>query len=100
MTGFSYPPWNVAGDETSVSDSPAFSRCEQAIGAFASRGGGKVMERKYSVSKKWGKVLRAKVGFARGSFVATTLVTCWSGAGPGVQMAVEVEGCGPQQAGC
>jgi hypothetical protein len=100
MDSFTYPPWNAGGDETSVSDSTMFSNCDQAIEAFASRDGGQITERRYSVSKQWGRVLRAKVGFARRGFVSTTLVTCWSDVGPGVQMAVEIEGCGPQLAGC
>jgi hypothetical protein len=100
MDGFSYPPWNGTGDETSVSDLTSFADCEKAVETFVSRGGGKIMQQKYSVSKQWGRVLRAKVGFASGGVAGTTLVTCWSGAGPGVQMAVEIEGCGPQQAGC
>ena len=100
MDGFSYPPWSGSGDETIVSTSTSFADCEKAIEAFVSRGGGRIVQQKYSISKKWGRVLRAKVGFARGGFAGTTLVTCWSGLGPGVQMAAEIEGCGPQQAGC
>jgi hypothetical protein len=100
MDSFPHPPWNAGADETSVSDSATFSNCDLAMEAFASRGGGKIMQRRYSVSKTWGRVLRAKVAFARAGFASTTLVTCWAGAGPSVQMAVEIEGCGPQQAGC
>jgi len=100
MDSFSYPPWNAGASETTVSDPTSFGDCEQAIDAFASRGRGRILERRYSVSRTWGKVLRAKVGFAHGGFAGTTHVTCWSGVGPGVQMAVEVDGCGPQQAGC
>ena len=100
MDNFPHPPWIATPHETSVSDPTTFGACEQALGAFASRAGGKITERRYSVSKQWGQVLRAKVGFARGNHAVKTLVTCWSGAGPGVQMAVEVDGCGPQQAGC
>jgi hypothetical protein len=100
MDNFPHPPWTATADETSVSDPTAFSVCEQAIEAFASRADGKVTERRYSISQQWGRVLRAKVGFARANSAGAVLVTCWSGAGPGVQMAVEVDGCGPQQAGC
>jgi hypothetical protein len=100
MDSFPHPLWNAGADETSVSDPTTFSECEQAVEAFASRAKGKITERRYSVSNKWGRVLRAKVGFGHGNYAATTLVTCWSGTGPGVQMAVEVDGCGPHQAGC
>jgi hypothetical protein len=100
MDVFPHPPWSGTADETSVSDPTTFSDCEQAMQAFASRAQGEITERRYSISKQWGRVLRAKVGFGRGNVAATTLVTCWSGAGAGVQMAVEVDGCGPLQAGC
>ena len=100
MDNFPHPPWNATPDETRVSDPTEFNACKQAIEAFASRAEGKISERTYSVSKQWGRVLRAKVGFSRGGSAVMTLVTCWTGAGPGVQMAVEVDGCGPQLAGC
>jgi hypothetical protein len=100
MNGFPYPPWNGAADETSVSDPTRFGNCEQALSAFAAQGGGQTLERRYSISKTWGRVLRAKVGFTHGSVAGMTLVTCWSADGPGVQMAVEMGDCGPQRAGC
>jgi hypothetical protein len=100
MDIFPHPPWNADTGEAAASDPTAFNQCEQAIRAFATRAEGKITERRYSISKTWGKVLRAKVGFARANVTGTTLVTCWSDAGAGVKMAVEVEGCGPQQAGC
>jgi hypothetical protein len=100
MDNFPHPPWNVESGEATVSDSAAFNQCEEAMTAFASRVDGKITDRRHSISQKWGRVLRAKVVFSRASVAGTTLVTCWSGAGPGIQMAVEVEGCGPQQAGC
>jgi hypothetical protein len=101
MDSFTYPHWDAISDETAVSDTRTFSDCEQAVAAFASRAGGSIVDRKYSVSDQWGRVLRANVGLShRAGFAATTLVTCWSGAGPGVRMAVEIEGCGPQQPGC
>jgi hypothetical protein len=100
VDNFPHPPVIPTADETSVSDSPKFSNCEQALTAFASRAGGAISDRKYSTSREWGRILRAEVGFARGGMGATVLVTCWTGEGPGVKMAVEVDGCGPQQAGC
>jgi len=100
MDVFPHPARTATSDEVSTSDPKMFGACEQAMDAFARRGGGTITERKYSISKEWGRVLRAKVSFARNGVAGTMLVTCWTGAGPGVQMAVEVEGCGPQQAGC
>src|SRR5580698_9934256 len=99
MDEFPHPPWNTMAGETSVSDAAEFRDCERAIDAFASRGKGVITERRYSVSRDWGRVLRAKVAFAQAGFDATMLVTCWTGEGPGVRIAVEVGNCGPQQAG-
>ncbi len=39
MDAFPHPPSTAAADETSVSDSTAFSKCEQGIEAFAAQGG-------------------------------------------------------------
>jgi hypothetical protein len=99
MDVFPNPPWDATSNET-ISDPTTFSDCEQALGVFVSHGGGTIVERRYSLSKQWGRVLRAKVNFAQNGVAGTLLTTTWSGAGPGVQMAVEVERCGPQQAGC
>jgi hypothetical protein len=100
MDNFPHPPWNADSGEVSSSDKAAFSQCEQAMSALASRAGGKITEERYSISRKWGRVLRAKVGFAHANIVGSTLVTCWSDTGSGVKMAVEMDDCGPQQAGC
>jgi hypothetical protein len=100
MDHFPHPPWIATRDETSVADPAKFSDCEQAIDAFASRAPGHISDRRYSLSKEWGRILRAKVGVAHAGMGGTLLVTCWTGAGPGVSIAIEVDGCGPQQAGC
>ena len=54
MDSFAYPPWNAADDETSVSDPTTFKDCEQAVEAFASRGTGGIVERKYSLKGEMG----------------------------------------------
>jgi hypothetical protein len=100
VTHFEYPPWKAAADEASVTDNATFIRCDQAINAFASQGNGKILGQTYSISKKWGRVVRARVGFSHAGSTGAALVTCWSGAGPGVQMAVEIEDCASQSAGC
>ena len=100
MEGFPHPPWIATADETSGSDPATFGDCERGIEAFASQGHGAITERRYSISKTWGRVLRAKVRFATLGITSAALVTCWTGEGPGVRIAVEVDGCGPQQAGC
>jgi hypothetical protein len=100
MEDFQHPEWDATSNETTVSDPKAFRDCEQALSALASHGDGAIVERRYSLSKQWGRVMRAKVNVAHNGVAGTLLATAWSGAGPGVHMAVEVEGCGPQQAGC
>jgi len=102
MNGFSSPPWSGAADETSVSDPGKFADAERAIEAIAARGGGLIFDRKYTISREWGRVLRAKIRFAAAGIAGTTLVTCWSGADPscGVKLAAEIENCGAQSGGC
>jgi hypothetical protein len=100
MDHFPHPPWIEAPDETSVSDPAKFSDCERAIDAFASRAQGHITDRRYSLSKEWGRILRAKVGVTHAGLGGTLLVICWMGAGPSVSIAIEVDGCGPQPAGC
>lgn len=99
MEHWSFPPSTATGDEKNVSDHAGFDNCEAAIQAFAFEAKAQITDRKYSVSKQWGKVLRAKVLIARHGLSATTLVTCWTGSGPGVQLVADFQGCGPQQ-GC
>jgi hypothetical protein len=99
MDPFQHPPWN-ATDETIAHDPAPFKDCEQALQAFVTRGKGKVVDQKYSVSQTWGRVLRARVCFGGAGMAGMTDVTCWTGDSPGVRMAVEIEQCGPQQAGC
>lgn len=100
MDNFPHPPWDVTSNETTLSDPATFRDCEQALDLFASHGGGTIVERRYSLSKQWGRVMRAKVNFAASGLAGTLHTVAWCGAGAGVQVAIEVEGCGPQQAGC
>jgi hypothetical protein len=100
MTDLSFPPWEQTDDEQSVSDHAEFVDCEAVIQSLASKMSSNVIGREYSVSKQWGKVLRAKVVMSQAGLSATTLVTCWSRAKSGVEMMVKVAECGPQQLGC
>jgi hypothetical protein len=90
MNDLSVPPWSADSDENIVSGSAVFGDCEQAVQAFASQANGQVTERKYSISKKWGNVLRAKVVVTFEGSSRATLVNCWSGSGPGVEIFVKM----------
>ena len=83
-----WPPSSPSQDEKVVLDRSAFRDCKEAVQAFASRHGGKMENETYTVSKEWGKVLRAKItSMFQGSPVAS-LVICWSGAGPKLRIVV------------
>lgn len=84
-----YPPWTPAPDETRVSGSYGFTQCDQVLEALASRGNGSVVERQYSTSKEWGKIVRAKIRLPQGP--ATHLVNCWQDAEANVAIATMVD---------
>jgi hypothetical protein len=94
MDNLHAPPWRAAADETIVSDDTEFANCETAIAAVASRSGGAISDRVYSVSPKWGRVLRASIGAAP-RLPSALSVICWSQPGPEVEMVVKVAGGGP-----
>jgi hypothetical protein len=100
MEDYAYPPWATAGDEQDVPTHDGFTECETLIQMLASKIAGNIVDRKYSSSKEWGKILRAKLLTGGHGLSVASRVTCWTGSGPGVQIMVDVEGCGPQQAGC
>jgi len=47
------------------------------------------------MSRKWGKVLRAKVGLVMNDRPVTSLVTCWSTIEPDVEMVVKLDDVEP-----
>jgi hypothetical protein len=55
--------------------------------------GGKVTDQIYSVSGRSNKIMRAKVVFTHKESAGTALVTCASASGPGIGIAMKLEGC-------
>lgn len=86
------PPWRPAGDEAISSSLVEFGPCLDAMNAFASRTRGQVADEICSVSKQWGKIVRAKVVTQeRDSRPTACRVICWEGSGPGVCIFVELD---------
>jgi hypothetical protein len=100
MEEFKYPEWPATSGESYVSDRKEFKECEAAIQILASRSNSNIADRRYTYSNQWGRILRAKILTGEHGLSVVSRVTCWMGPDKGVQLAVEVEGCGPQQAGC
>jgi hypothetical protein len=95
-----FPPLSAAPDEQSVSDHAGFDQCEAALQTFAAKANAELTDRTYSVSKEWGRILRAKVRMGGAGSSMAPLLICWTAPGPGVQMMVEVPGCPPGQPAC
>jgi hypothetical protein len=91
MDSYSCPPWSAASEEAAGSDPAMFSACLDAIGLIASRMNGAILERTCSMSKQWGKVVRAKITYQREGSAGSAFVTCWSAAGSGVEIAVKLD---------
>jgi hypothetical protein len=100
MEEFKYPDWPATSGESDVSDHNEFKECEAAIQLLSSKSNSNISDKRYSYSNQWGRILRAKILTGEHGLSVVSRVTCWTGSGKGVQLAVEVEGCGPQQAGC
>ncbi len=79
------PPWQMAKSETPFPTGMTFETCDKLVDQLASRLHAAGGERTYSVSNRWGKILRAKLPEADGQ--SFTLVTCW-GSDSSAQVAV------------
>jgi hypothetical protein len=83
------PPRTAAAEEKIVSDGPAFWACDATVLVLAVVGGEAVTDRRYSVGREWGHVLRAKVRFRNDSRTAAPVV-CWSKPGEKAQLWVDM----------
>jgi hypothetical protein len=93
---YSCPPWTVAPGETVSSDPAGFDACLTVISALAERVNGKVTEQSYSMSKQWGKIVRAKIAYEHKGSGGGFLVICWSETGSDVKIALQVDtDCAP-----
>jgi hypothetical protein len=71
------PPWTPSANEQITRDHAGFDPCEQLVTMLAPRGVSKVAGATYTISRRWGKILRAKILSGSGDVSTTTLVTCW-----------------------
>ena len=86
------PPWRPAADEMISSNAVEFGACLDAVGAFASKTGGQIVDESFSFSKQWGKIVRAKVVTPeRDSRPTACRVICWEDAEPGVNIYLELD---------
>jgi len=60
MDDLPFAPSRPTADEQAVSDHAGFQDCETVMAIFADRAGAGLEDRTYTVSKHWGKVLRAR----------------------------------------
>ena len=100
METFAYPQWPTTSDEQHNVGQAGFDQCEAALKIICEKGGWAVSDKQYSISKKWGKILRAKLSTTSPGLSVVSQITCWASSNKGVELYVEFEGCGPLQAGC
>jgi hypothetical protein len=84
----SIPPWTAGPDEVVVPATAGFGACETAVTALVVRGGGKIVQKNYTTSQQWGKILRAKAVFTKPGPSTPSLVMCWSKSDPNVELFV------------
>jgi hypothetical protein len=72
---FPSPAWDPAPDETPAPASPVFQPCEALIRLAEARGS-RVTDARYSLSPRWGKIVRVRSVADDGADTASHL-TCW-----------------------
>ena len=86
-----FPPWQAGSGETPASDATSFADCDEAIASFAVRAKGKVIDRSYTQSDEWGRILRARVAVSYRREPSVLQMTWWSGPGSGVAFAIRLD---------
>ena len=82
-------PSTPGPDEQAIADHPGFDKCEAAIALITDKGGHYITGRTYTVSTRWGKVLRARMIITGEGSSSAPIVTCWTGSGPGVGISLD-----------
>jgi hypothetical protein len=81
-----FAPSKPDPDEQVATDHSGFDKCEAAMALLTDRPGTRIANRTYTISKRWGKVLRARaITIDEGASVAPVVV-CWTGSGPGAHI--------------
>ncbi|HEX3919371.1 MAG TPA: hypothetical protein VHW60_18700 [Caulobacteraceae bacterium] len=88
-----FPPWDPVGAETPAVNSQAFANCEIAVDALATRTAGRVIDRCYTESPKWGRILRARIATTHAGKPSGIDMITWTGpaAGPDVRFATRLD---------
>jgi hypothetical protein len=94
MDGYSFPPWKPAPGEVVQSSPAGFGPGEQVVAAFCSRINGTLIEKTRSVSKQWGKIVRAKIALEHQESPTTALLTCWARTNSDVRFDLAFDCCG------
>jgi hypothetical protein len=82
-----FPPWTAGADESTPPDHSKFANCENVLSHIAAATNETVVTRHYTLSKRWGYILRATAVLEQGNVKLTSLINCWSPDGKMVQMA-------------
>ena len=94
MEELDFPEWPATSDEQPDNGDVGFEQCEAMISLLAQRMNSTVTDRKYSISQKWGRILRAKINTG----LSAPRVSSCTGSGAGAQIFIEFEGFVPRQA--
>ena len=92
MEDLGLAPSKPGPDEEVVTDHAGFHDCEAVIAMFAVQGGYEAQRRAYTVSKRWGKVMRVRIVKAGESSLGAPILTCWTGNGQGVRVSFDFYG--------
>jgi hypothetical protein len=92
MDDLGLAPSKPGPDEVVVTDHAGFDECETTIALLADQGAYQVKRRTYTVSRRWGRVLRARMVKAGESSLGAPILTCWTGSGAGVQVSFDFYG--------
>jgi len=77
LEDLSFPPLNPDPDEKKVGDGPDFAACNRFLNALAMLGNTDIVDRTYSVSTKWGQILRAKIILSHDPRVSPEPIIFW-----------------------
>jgi hypothetical protein len=92
MDDLAFAPAKPDPDEEVVTDHAGFVDCEAAIAVLVDTRTYEVTRRAYTVSKRWGNVLRARMVKAGERSLGAPIIICWTGPGPGVRTFIDFYG--------
>jgi hypothetical protein len=93
VDSYQFPPWKRAQDETIPLSSAGFRNYDKFVEAYSLTIHGSLTQKSYSLSKEWGRILRAKIAFEFASSPGTALLTCWARSGSDIRFDLTLECC-------